>query len=63
MGSFPVNAHPMYGGMRMNSQEYWQLFMETGAPEAYLLFNNARKMELDHVLDNSRPGTSGHSLQ
>ena len=28
----------------MNAGGYWQLFLETGAPEMYLLYNKARKM-------------------
>lgn len=47
----------------MTSQDYWQVFLETGAPEMYLLFNNARKMEINNVLDNPGLGASGHSLQ
>jgi len=47
----------------MLAQDYWQMFLETGAPEYYLLYNNARKMEKSHVCDNSRPGIAGHSLQ
>ena len=47
----------------MTSQEYWQIFLETGAPEVYLLFNNARKMEITNVLDNPGTGASGHNLQ
>ncbi len=47
----------------MTSQDYWQMFLETGAPELYLLYNNARKVENGHVLDNSGPGFAGHSLQ
>lgn len=47
----------------MTSQDYWQMFLETGAPEMYLLYNNARKMEMTHVLDNTGPGAPGHSLQ
>ena len=47
----------------MTSQDYWQIFIETGAPEMYLLYNNARKMEKDHVLDDQRIGVAGHSLQ
>ena len=49
--------------MQMTSQDYWQMFMETGAPELYLLYNNARKMENTHVLDNTGSGAAGHSLQ
>ena len=47
----------------MKAQEYWQIFLETGAPEVYLLYNNARKMEQSYVLDDSRPGIAGHTLQ
>ena len=47
----------------MTSQDYWQIFLETGVPEMYLLYNNARKMENRHVLDNPGPGASGHNLQ
>ena len=46
----------------MTSQDYWQMFLQTGAPEIYLLFNNARKMEKTNVLDDQGPGTAGHSL-
>ena len=47
----------------MTSQDYWQMFMETGAPEMYLLYNRARKMETSYVTDNPGAGTAGHSLQ
>ena len=49
--------------MLMNSQDYWQLFLDTGSPELYLLYNNARKLENGYVYDDSRPGLAGHSLQ
>lgn len=63
MSSSILAVHPIAGGMFMNAQDYWQMFLETGAPELYLLFNNARKMETNHVLDDSGSGASGHSLQ
>lgn len=47
----------------MKSQDYWQMFLETGAPELYLLYNNARKMENTHVLDDTGAGTPDYSLQ
>lgn len=47
----------------MDAQNFWQVFLETGAPEMYLLYNKARKMEEIHVLDDSGPGASGHKLQ
>ena len=47
----------------MLSQDYWKLFQETGAPELYLLYNNARKMENSHVFNDQGPGAPGHSLQ
>ena len=47
----------------MKSQDYWQIFLETGAPELYLLYNNARKMENSNVFDNSGSGSQSHGLQ
>lgn len=47
----------------MDSRNYWQLFLDTGAPEFYLLYNNARKMENGYVLDDPGTGASGHALQ
>lgn len=39
----------------MNVESYWNLFLDTGAPEAYILYNIARRMEDKHVFDG--PGT------
>jgi len=47
----------------MRSEDYWQLFLKTGAPELYLLYNHTRKMENTDVLENPGPGNAGHSLQ
>ena len=37
--------------------------METGAPEAYLLFQRAKKLEAIHVPDNSSAGAACVGLQ
>ena len=55
-------VNPKVGGMQMLAQDYWQMFLETGAPEMYLLYNNARKTERSDVLDDSGLGAAGHSL-
>ena len=47
----------------MNSQNYWQMFLETGAPEMYLLYNEARKVEQQNVFEDKRPGASYIELQ
>jgi len=47
----------------MEPMRVWQMFLETGAPEYYLLYRKARKMGETNVLEDSRPGTAGHSLQ
>lgn len=36
----------------MKAVDYWKFFLETGAPEYYLLYHSALKMEESHVLDN-----------
>ena len=48
----------------MEKNELWQLFLETGAPEAYLLYKSqARRMESTHVSDNQSTGTAPNGLQ
>jgi len=47
----------------MRSKDYWDIFMETGAPEAYLSYTKALKMEARDVSDNAGVGTQGHRLQ
>jgi len=47
----------------MNATDYWKFFLETGAPEYYLLYQNALKMEGNHVLDNSGHRAQGYRLQ
>ena len=47
----------------MNAQDYWQMFVETGVPEYYLLYSRAMKMEAGHVFDDSGTGAAGHGLQ
>ena len=33
----------------MNSENLWQAFLDTGAPELYLLYAQAKKEEETHV--------------
>ncbi len=47
----------------MNAQDYWNIFLVTGAPEAYLLYNQARRMEDKHVSEDQGLGSKGFSLQ
>lgn len=47
----------------MNAMDYWNIFMETGAPEAYLSYTLALKREEHHVSEDPWPGAPGHGLQ
>lgn len=47
----------------MEAKEYWQLFLETGAPEAYLLYSKQVKSEVQNVLDHSGRRPAGDGLQ
>ena len=47
----------------MNAADYWNIFMETGAPEAYIAYTKALKMEENHVFDDAGLGAQGHGLQ
>lgn len=47
----------------MNAQNYWQLFLDTGAPELYLLYQKARRTEEAYVSDHPGDCPAGHGLQ
>lgn len=47
----------------MNAKDYWTLFLETGAPEAYLMYTQQLKTEGTHVSDHSGDRPQGHGLQ
>lgn len=47
----------------MKSRELWQAFLDTGAPELYLLYSKAREAEADYVFDNSGTCAASHQLQ
>lgn len=47
----------------MNAADYWDIFMDTGAPEAYLLYSRALKTEARDVPNDSGTGAAGHRLQ
>lgn len=55
--------YPIVGGIAMNAQEYWKIFLETGAPEMYLLFRQQCRQEDKHVLEDSGIGAACHRLQ
>lgn len=45
------------------SNEYWQLFLETGAPECYLLFRSTARMEEQGVFQDTGTGPSPDAVQ
>lgn len=47
----------------MDSQNLWQIFLETGSPEIYLLYNSIRRMESGYVPDNQGLGVAEHRIQ
>ena len=46
----------------MDAQSYWKLFLETGAPEIYMLYR-AQIAEDTHVFKNEGARASGNKLQ
>ena len=48
----------------MNALQCWQLFLSTGSPEAYLLYNEAKRTEKEiHVSASAGAGAPGDGLQ
>ena len=46
----------------MNTNVLWDLFMETGAPEMYLLYTKQQKLEAKHVFDCQGDRPQGNGL-
>lgn len=42
----------------MDARDYWDFFMETGAPELYLMYAKAARLEAGNVSENE---STGHS--
>mgnify|MGYP003290356317 CR=1 FL=1 len=47
----------------MDAKDYWTIFMETGLPEAYMLYSRAKRMETSNVSDDESTGSAGNRLQ
>ncbi len=47
----------------MDSQEYWKVFLDSGIPEYYVLYNRAKKLEENHVPQDQGIGVAGIALQ
>ena len=60
---FRLATYATTGGMKMNANDFWAVFLETGAPEFYLMYANARKVEERNVPDDPGFGAASHGLQ
>ena len=47
----------------MDANQIWHLFLETGAPEMYLFYQRALRMEKPHVFDHTGTGAESSRLQ
>lgn len=47
----------------MNAQDYWKVFLDSGIPEYYVLYNQAKKTEELHVFNDPGTGPSGNPLR
>lgn len=47
----------------MRSDACWKLFLTTGSPEAYLMYNEAKRMEQTDVSQNQGACSAGDALQ
>ena len=50
-------------GIRVDAKEYWQLFLETGAPELYMMYTRALKSEGNNVPEHHSIGAESQRLQ
>lgn len=47
----------------MTEQDYWRIFLATGSPEAYMLYAQAKRTEMQNVSDHQSTGPAGDRLQ
>ena len=47
----------------MDAPSYWNLFLDSGLPEYYLMYSRAKAMEESHVFEHKGFGASGNALQ
>ena len=47
----------------LSAADYWQLFAQTGSPEAYMLYSKQLKMEEGNAPDDPSPRPAGYGLQ
>ena len=47
----------------MNAGDYWHLFLETGAPEAYISYSRQLRTEETNVFDDSGHRSESDGLQ
>lgn len=47
----------------MKSGDYWSLFMETGAPECYLAFQAAKRLEDENVSESTGSCAPSNGIQ
>ena len=46
----------------MNAQPFWELFLDTGAPEMYLLYQKVRKGEENSACNSQGLSASGNCI-
>ena len=47
----------------MDSQHLWHMFVQTGSPELYLLYAQAKRTEEHGVFNSQGTGDAHHQLQ
>lgn len=47
----------------MDAKEYWELFLETGAPEVYMMYTKALRSEGNYVPEHHSAGAESQRLQ
>ena len=50
------------GGIGMKSECLWQVFLDTGAPELYMLYSRLKKVEGIHVFEGSGTGSESDPI-
>ena len=55
-------VNPITGGIIMDSKFFWEVFLETGAPEMYVCYQEAKRSEEAYVSDSAGLGAARNAI-
>lgn len=55
-------VNPITGGIVMDSKFFWEVFLDTGAPEMFVYYQEAKRSEEAYVSDSAGVGSPCNTI-